>query len=512
MTSRRVLQLSRHVLPQPRIGSQRLSPQNMGDGRDRMAYLNGLVAHLGTLLRADGLELERVLRFRSQAPFAEQLTRLAIEDGRVVASAIDGAADLLGFELDRLTVVLADGRRRRPEEMLTLETGASTPQLVHVLAALAAGTPRPELLARARDQGVDMDDDFLDELLARGVIEERDEPLRPAARFAAAPGDRVTWLGHAAAMFQSGPTTLWIDPHLPPVLRWQPGEAERVLSPAFADAALMEDYGDAAEQLSVLELPVPDAVLITHPDVDHCDLGVLMTLPETTAIVVPRSRGAPWEVELARLIRDVLGEGRRVVELAHGEELRLGDVRVTAFPFVGEFPPSLPHAWNCYLVETERSLAAFTADASVTPAEVELLARRLAGGRPSLLMARIGEEDDTPSFGWRENGAELYSPLRVWPWYAPLGSWFDPTPPLGVSRVSCAALARAGLRAFFPYAVGSVPWLRFHDPAHFFWAGVGSLWRADLEAFASQIAPLGLRVPPIRYGRPLSLDEAALRA
>jgi hypothetical protein len=40
---------------------------------------------------------------------------------------------------------------------------------------------------------------------------------------------------------------------------------------------------------------------------------------------------------------------------------------------------------------------------------------------------------------------------------APLGSWFDPTPPLGVSQVSCAALARAGLRWFFPYAVGSMP-------------------------------------------------------
>jgi len=502
-----VLQLSRHVLPQLRMGSQRLTPQNMTGGRDRIAYLDGLVAHLNVLLHADGLDLERVMRFRSQAPFAEQLTRLTLEGGRPVASAIDAAPDRLGFDLDRLTVVFADGRQRQPEQMLSLETGAATPQLARILAALATGIPRPELLARAHDEGVDMDDDFLDELLARDVIEARDEPRQPAARFAAMPGERVTWLGHAAAIFQSGPTTLWIDPHLSPVIRWQPGETRRVLSPAFADAILIDGYGDSVEQLSVFDLPTPDAVLITHPDVDHCDLGVLMTLPETTTIVVPRSGGAPWEVDLARLVRDVLGEHRKVVELAHGEELQLGDTRVTAFPFVGEFPPSLPHAWNCYLVETERSLAAFTADAAVTAAEVDLLARRLATGRPALVMARIGEPDDTPGFGWRENGAELYSALRLWPWYAPLASWFDPTPPLGVSQVSCVALARAGLRWFFPYAVGSVPWLRFHDPAHFFWSGIGSLSRATLDAFAARIAALPLRVPPLTYGWPFSIDE-----
>lgn len=501
-----MLQLSRHVLPQLRMGSQRLTPQNLGDGRDRLAYLEGLVAHLNLLLAADGLDLERVTRFRAQAPFAEQLTRLALEGGRVTARAIDAAPDLLRFDLDRLSLVFADGRRRRPEEMLVLEAGAATPQLAHVVAALAAGVARPALRALAADHGVDLDDELLDELVARGVIEERDAPVGPAARFAPAPGDRVTWLGHAAAMYQSGEATLWIDPWLSPVLRWHPGEAQRVVSPAFADALLMADHGEAAEQLSAYDLPVPDAVLITHPDVDHCDLGVLMTLPAATTIVVPACRGAPWEIDLARRIRDVLGEDRHVVALAHGEALRFGEVRVTAFPFVGEFPPSLPHAWNCYLVETERSVAAFTADAAVTPAEVDLLARRLGAGRPALLMARIGEADDTPAFGWRENGAELYSDLRLWPWYAPLASWFDPTPPLGVSHASCAALARAGLRWFFPYAVGSVPWLRFHDPAHFFWSGIGSLSRRALEAFAARIAPLPLAVPPMAYGRPFSLD------
>src|SRR5262249_16215063 len=154
-------------------------------------YLNGLVAHLNLLLRADGLDPERVMRFRSQAPFAEPLTRLALEGGRVVASAIAVAPDLLSFDLDRLTVVLADGRRRQPAETLSLEAGASTPQLARVMAALAAGTPRPALIARARDHDVDLDDDFLDELLARGAIEERDVPRGPAPRFAATPGDRV---------------------------------------------------------------------------------------------------------------------------------------------------------------------------------------------------------------------------------------------------------------------------------------------------------------------------------
>lgn len=49
-------------------------------------------------------------------------------------------------------------------------------------------------------------------------------------------------------------------------------------------------------------------------------------------------------------------------------------------------------------------------------------------------------------------------------------------------------VARAGLRWSLPYAVGSVPWLRFHDPSHFFWSGIGALSRATLEAFAARSA------------------------
>ncbi len=99
-------------------------------------------------------------------------------------------------------------------------------------------------------------------------------------------------------IFQSGPTTVWFDPLVPPRLRYTAED----LPIAFADehpfgSFVVGEYGPQCEQLTVSNLPRPDAVFVSHPDIDHFDLGVLMCLPEDVPIVVPPTRpDSPWDV------------------------------------------------------------------------------------------------------------------------------------------------------------------------------------------------------------------------
>ena len=190
--------------------------------------------------------------------------------------------------------------------------------------------------------------------------------------------------------------------------------------------------------------------------------------------------------------------------------LGFGSVQVTALPFLGEFPASLPHAWNCYLIETERSVVAVTADSAVRQEQAALLAERLeAGRRVGLLLGRDIHADGSMDAGWRENRGELLNPIRLWSWYAPVHSWFAPAWPLGMSERSARELVAAGLRFMFPYAAGATPWFRFHDPGHFFRAGVGSMSVGEFRAFERRAAAVGLAIPPLRYGVPLRQDGGA---
>src|SRR5216117_3336856 len=124
---------------------------------------------------------------------------------------------------------------------------------------------------------------------------------------------------------------------------------------------------------------------------DHCNLGVLMMLPEDVPIVVPAYHpDRAWEVNLSGLIQKVLGRRRKVVRLRHGETITIGDIRATAFPFNAEMPSSLTTLWNCYLFETARSAVACTADSAITDESVDFLGRRLARKRkPFVLCARL---------------------------------------------------------------------------------------------------------------------------
>ena len=111
---------------------------------------------------------------------------------------------------------------------------------------------------------------------------------------------RVTWLGHATARIETGGARFLTDP----VLRRRLGHLTRRTSAIDAEA-----------------LGPIDAILLSHVHRDHLDLPSLRRLSSEIPVVAPRGAGP-------------LLDGRKVVELAAGEECDVGGVTIRAVPAV----------------------------------------------------------------------------------------------------------------------------------------------------------------------------------
>lgn len=113
-------------------------------------------------------------------------------------------------------------------------------------------------------------------------------------------------------------------------------------------------------------LTPPDAILISHLHLDHCDIPSLRRIGSSTRLIVPRGAG----IVLTR-------HGFRAVEeLAPGESTMVGSVSVTATPAAhsGFRPPSGPNAIPLgYLITGSRRLY-FAGDTDLFPAMADLAA------------------------------------------------------------------------------------------------------------------------------------------
>jgi L-ascorbate metabolism protein UlaG (beta-lactamase superfamily) len=491
-------------MPQVFMGQTRLISGNMRPGPERVAYLRGMVQHLNELLVQSDPNLLH----------ARDLLKL-IPQGAELAEIVDGpegprarlkpwAVDYVNFDIEKLQITIFDGRTRVGSHRKMIPTGPATPAFAEVIAALFHGATQEEI--EEIGGRVDLDvEPLLAALLERQMVEELPERIdKVPARFKAGEGDRLTWLGHAAVMLQSGGGTVWVDPFLAPRVAFRPDEVPLAFAPEHAESRLFKRYDPEHAQLSIHELPTPDAVLITHQDNDHFDPGVLMTVPRNVPIVVPEWSGNPWDVDLGKVVDEVLGN-RPVVYLKHGQHLQVGGLKITALPFRGEFPNVLHHLWNCYLVETDRSAVMCAADSRLDDPEVEELIRRLEGReRPLTLLAQpLFREDVKP--GWREGPDQLWNFVRLHGWYAPLWSMFAPT---RVSTVSYDQLrklaARAHLRGFFPYALGSTPWFRLPVPIQFALRNTSLEELSTIEAELQNV-PQVIRLP-LYYGEPYRVD------
>jgi L-ascorbate metabolism protein UlaG (beta-lactamase superfamily) len=170
------------------------------------------------------------------------------------------------------------------------------------------------------------------------------EPAAAAASGhpAAAPG-RVRFLGHATVALEMAGVRLLTDP---------------LLSSRVGFLARRHPVPSAAHLLG------PDAVLLSHIHHDHLDLPSLRTLGSDCPIVAPRGTG-PF---LARRgFRDIR-------ELAVGEALRVGGVRVLATPanHHGRRPPFGPTVPCLGYVVEAASRVYFAGDTDLFPGMADL--------------------------------------------------------------------------------------------------------------------------------------------
>jgi L-ascorbate metabolism protein UlaG (beta-lactamase superfamily) len=509
------LRLSLFAVPDVSIGRAPLTPQNCQFDARRVEYLDGMVAYLESVFadlrlhhsRSDALaSLEKVV---ARLPYSE-LVKID-PDGTPVVAAIPGARDRIVFDHDRLRVAILDGLNRRPESPM-IPVGRDSPELAHLVSKLARGMAETALAKTLRAGTVDTSP-AIASLRALNLLEEVDPPasIVPPA-LCAGREDRLTWLGHAAVLFQTSRASICVDPFLRPHIKWTEEEKKTCFSDSFGDRRFFEPYGPGLTQLSPAQLPPLDAVFVTHQDTDHCNLGVLMMLPEDLPIVVPDyRRDRPWEVDLVALIRKVLGRKRKVIRLKHGQTITFGDIRATAFPFFAEMPSSLTTSWNCYLFETARSAVACTADSAITDESVDFLSRRLGRKRkPFALCARLLHRGKkTP--GYRDEAENIYNFTRLWAWYMPIWDLFQPVEESGISESRFSTLARkTNLKFYLPYAMGSAPWFRIadvKDPLHM---PIASLSARELHDVAEKLKTIsdGAALFPGRFAEPFSLAGA----
>jgi L-ascorbate metabolism protein UlaG (beta-lactamase superfamily) len=499
-----VLRFSRYSGPQVRMGTALLYPQNMVAGEDRVEYLSRTAAHLTRALRQHNLAAPVAQQLAAEAPLVGDLLVVAQGTKGLEVRPRPGAEDHLHFDRRRLTVCFPHGKRRG-EGMYGVTSGEATPALSDLCQALRRGASRSSL-ARILREHLDDPLELIDAMQQRGVI-ERGAPLSPAP-VDAQPGTRVTWMGHAALAVQSGQSTCWVDPWIPPCIEWTSAERTTLFSTRFAESQLFEAYGPGLKQICSYDLPAPDAVFITHQDRDHVDLGLLMTLPASAQIVVPESRpGRPWEVDLRALLRSVLGKRRPVRTLGHGKSLTVGSLRVTAFPFRGEMPASQPHSWNCYLFESAQGLVACTADSDVHEETVEVLtAAHRASGKPLTLFGTVPSDGD---FGPAED-EDMLNPWRLHSWYQPAVDLFRSPGGASLPYQALRELkGRAGCSGFFAYGAGTAPWFRLRpeDPLALRVSSLpSSAWSRLKRRLAAD--PRFPRMLEIRYGKPLELQAS----
>jgi L-ascorbate metabolism protein UlaG (beta-lactamase superfamily) len=501
--------LSPYVVPALYMGEQPFSCQNMIGGADRLSYLDGLLEHVHSLL-ARGFTADAVREFLAQVPMGGFLLEVKADGAELEVRERAQVRDAIAFRSEHLTTLFLDGRQRRVGEMVALNTGEPTAAFSSMVSHLARGGLTAELIEQGNSLGLEIDREFLAGLSERRVIEaapglldgpafRRSPQFRQSSRF------DITWLGHAAAMLRAGETIIWVDPYLFPAVQWRPEELDTHFSLQFADSVLLDPYGPETAPISPWELPPPDAILITHQDIDHFAPGILMSAPESTQIIVPAAHPeSGLDIDLGEVARTLFGE-RRIIRLSHGECVKVGQFDVTAFPFSGEVPANMMHRWNCYWVEAAEGAVAFCADSTVDAPQLEFLAGRKnrSPHRPAMLMARGRFPGAERGPGYRDQPDDVFSASRLWGWYCQAIQLFAPTMMPGVSAVILEQLRReAGVEAFFPYASGSLPWLRFESLGHPLNSRVGSLDLLTFRRLGAMAGAAGMEFVPLKYGVP----------
>ncbi len=229
-------------------------------------------------------------------------------------------------------------------------TGGSASALRTLLPLLDGRRSPEQVLQAIADRKQRTEAQKLMNLLDRlTLLEARAAPPGPDLE-ATAP--QITWLGHAGVLIQTPKASVLVDP-----LFFSISEPELPHEqPRFDPRAL----------------PKIDAVFITHGDNDHLNPNSLAMLPVDTPIYIPRvgAQPAPYQVDMGGMLQ-VLGF-QNIYQLDEGTRATIKDIRVTAYPFVGE-SWGLDLAKLTYLVEADDKRVFCSADAALMPETYRML-------------------------------------------------------------------------------------------------------------------------------------------
>jgi L-ascorbate metabolism protein UlaG (beta-lactamase superfamily) len=262
--------------------------------------------------------------------------------------------------------------------------------------------------------------EVLEALDLAGLLERRSPP-------AWSPTEGVTWLGHAGVLYEAGGRRILVDPLF--------GAASL---PARAGVATPPDWRDLG--------PI-DAVLITHGDHDHLNPPTLLRIAPDTPIFIPSTeRRMAYQVDLEAVL--ALCGFRDVRALDEWATARVGEVEITAAPFVGEdWGLDLPK--RTWLVAHESLTVYCSADSAFMPEVYP----RLAGRRIDLACLGVSGCAEPRLSGRPFGYGHFYEP-----WIPPerANEWIELC--AGPSE-SARAAQLLGARCAFGYAAGGVPWV-----------------------------------------------------
>ena len=224
-------------------------------------------------------------------------------------------------------------------------------------------------------------------------------PEHPNPRLWSDRGLYAAWLGHTTVLLKLDGITILTDPVL----------GDRVglnLGPMTLGLKRMVAPAMRADQL-----PKIDLVLLSHAHMDHFDLPTLRALESRSTTVVTATKTS----DLLRARRY-----ESVRELAWGEHVRVGDVRLRAFQvnhWGARMRSDTYRGYNGYLIEAGRHRVLFAGDTAMTAAFRGLRSSR----RIDLAIMPVGAYNPwihyhcTPEQAWRmgnDAGADLFLPVH----------------------------------------------------------------------------------------------------
>lgn len=241
------------------------------------------------------------------------------------------------------------------------------------------------------------------------------------------PGVRWRYFGHACILIESQGISMLFDP---------------VLSYTYESGISRYTYLDLPDSI--------DYVLITHDHQDHVLFETLLQIRHRVKnIVVPRSGGGQLQDPSLKLLLEQCGF-RNVIEATEMEDVKTGDVRITALPFLGEHADLDIKSKMAWLVKIGPHSMLFAADScNVEPRLYEHIHREV-GDVDALF---LGMECDGAPLTW------LYGPLLT----TRIERAMDESRRLSGSNFEQgrSIVDRFKCREVYVYAMGQEPWLNY---------------------------------------------------